>query len=101
VWVELVGFLVKVKDDVSGCDGVDIAGFERVGDEESASSLDRWGSFSADGETEGSGERLSGLGGAVVGGAGLVHLRTSGTDDHRPANFDMDVNFVSERMLIQ
>jgi len=74
VLVELVGVLVRVEGEVSGCDEVDITGFERVGDEESASSLDRWGSFSTDGETEGSGERFSGLGGDVVGGDGLAHI---------------------------
>jgi len=34
VLVELVGILVRVEDDVSGCGEVDIAWVERVGDEE-------------------------------------------------------------------
>jgi hypothetical protein len=56
VLVELVGIPIRVKYRVSGCDEVELAGVTRVGDEESASSLDRWGNFGADGETEGSGE---------------------------------------------
>ena len=67
---------------MSGCDEVDLAGVERVGDEESTSSLDGWGNFGADGETEGSGERLSDPGSGVGGGDGLVHLRTGGAGDH-------------------
>jgi hypothetical protein len=68
-----------------------LPGLRGSGDEESASSLDGWGNFGADGETEGSGERLSGPGGGVGGGDGLVHLGTGGADDHRLANFDVDV----------
>ena len=61
--VEHVGFLIRVEDDVSRCDEVDLARVER--DEESASSLDGWGNFGADWKTEGRGERLSGPGGSV------------------------------------
>jgi hypothetical protein len=49
------------------------------------------GNFGADGETKGSGERLSGPGGGIGGGDGLVHLGTGGADDLRLANFDVDV----------
>ena len=89
--VELVGILVRLEDDVSGCDEVDLAGVARVGDEESSSSLDGWGNFRADGETEGSGGRLLGPGGGVGGGDGFVHLGTGRADDFRLANFDVDV----------
>jgi hypothetical protein len=51
--VEHVGFLIRVEDDVSRCDEVDLARVER--DEEFASSLD--GNFGADWKTEGRGER--------------------------------------------
>ena len=67
---------------MSGCDEVDLAGVERAGDEKSTSSLNGWGNFGAYGETEGSGERLSGLGSGVGGGDRLVHLGTSRADDH-------------------
>jgi hypothetical protein len=33
VLVELVGILIRVEDDVSGCDEVDLVGVARVGDE--------------------------------------------------------------------
>jgi hypothetical protein len=36
VLVELIGILIRVEDDVSGCDEVDLAGVARVGDEECA-----------------------------------------------------------------
>jgi hypothetical protein len=91
VLVELVGVLIRVEDDVSSCDEVDLAGVVRFGEEESASSLDGWGSFSADGETEGSGERLSDLDCGIFGGGRDVHLGTSRADDLRLANFDVDV----------
>jgi hypothetical protein len=73
------------------------AGVARVGNEESASSLDVWGSFGANRESKGSGERLSGPGGGVGGGEGLVHLRTGGAEDLRLANFDMDVVNIASR----
>jgi len=95
VLVELVGFFFRVEEDVSCRDEVDIAGVERVRDEESARSLDGWGIFGADRETEGSGERLSGEGGGIGSGDGPVHLGTSGPNDHRLANFDVDVDIVS------
>ena len=97
VLVELVGILIRVEDNVSGCDEVDLAGVERAGDEESASSLDGWGNFCADGETEGSGERLSSSGGSVGGGDRLVHLGTGGGDDHRLTNFDMDIDIMRRK----
>ena len=57
VLVEHVGFLIRVEDDVSGCDKVDLAGVARVRDAEFARSLDIWGSFCGDGETKDSGRR--------------------------------------------
>jgi hypothetical protein len=95
VLAELVSILIRVEDNMSGRDEVELAGVERVGDVESTSSLDGWGNFGVDGETKGSGERLSGPGGGVGSGDGLVHLGTGGADDHRLANFDVDVDTVS------
>ena len=81
VLVEFVGIPVRVKDHVSGCDEVDLSGVTRVGDKESAISLDGWGNFGADGESKGSGEGLSNPEGGVGGGDGLVHLGTGRADD--------------------
>lgn len=89
--VEYVGILIRMENDMSGCEEVELAGVARVGEEESASSLDGWGDFGADRETEGSGERLSVLGGGVGGEGWLIRLVTGVAEDHRLANFDVDV----------
>ena len=90
--VELVGIFVGVEDHVSGCDEVELAGVAIVGDEESGSSLDGWGNLGADGETEGSGERLEDPDSSTGGKGRLtVHLWTGGADDLRLTNFDVDI----------